>query len=97
MTAFVVRTAVAAAFMAGLASSGAQAAASFNGHGLNGMNMQGVALNGVNMQGVSLNGENLNGTDYNGAAVGGLRQPVGAARLTVEAVILPSGETVHLR
>ena len=35
MTAFVARKAIAAAFLAGLASSGAQAAAAFNGYGFN--------------------------------------------------------------
>jgi uncharacterized protein YjbI with pentapeptide repeats len=59
--------------------------------GLNGASLNGESLNGENLNGESLNGTSFNGVVLNGPAMEG----TGSAR--VDAVVLPSGETINVR
>ena len=56
-----------------------------------------VAFNGCQMQGVSMNGQPLAGQATDGALAGAKDADPRAVPLAVEAVILPTGETIDLR
>ena len=57
----------------------------------------GTQLNGIGKNGMRFNGWRTNGHELQGVQVNGLQQPIGSARPVVNAVILPSGETIDLR
>ena len=57
----------------------------------------GVQINGIGKNGMQLNGWRTNGYERQGVRANGLQQPIGSAPPVVNAVILPSGETIDLR
>ena len=57
----------------------------------------GCGTNGVSLNGTSYQGVRLDGIQAPQAGTRDLRQTAGTKRPTVEAVVLPSGETVDLR
>ena len=57
----------------------------------------GVQLNGIGKNGMQLNGWRTNGYERQGIRANGVQQPIGSMAPVVNAVILPSGETIALR
>jgi uncharacterized protein YjbI with pentapeptide repeats len=64
--------------------------------GLNGASLNGESLNGENLNGESLNGTSFNGVVLNGPAMEGTAME-GTGSAPVDAVVLPSGETINVR
>jgi uncharacterized protein YjbI with pentapeptide repeats len=60
------------------------------------LGLNGASLNGESLNGENLNGESLNGTSFNGVVLNGPAME-GTGSAPVDAVVLPSGETINVR
>ncbi len=68
-----------------------------NGISRNGMHFNGWRTNGLGKNGLGRNGMWFNGIQTHGMGANGLTKPVEPTAPVVDAVVLPSGETVDLR